>query len=231
MTVVGDVLRGFARIYVLRRAAEGPVYGLVLLEELQRRGYALGPGTLYPLLHGLEDQGLLARENRIVGGRVRKYYVLTPAGARTLADARSKIQGLVGDMLEIRRPARRGPVIHGAGERPPGLIRPDILRARLTARATRRTPVVIDVRDDEEYVAGHLPGARHIPADELAARYRELPGRRLHVTYCNMRHRDTARSVRAAALLREQGREAHALDGGFPAWAAAGYPVERGRPA
>jgi rhodanese-related sulfurtransferase len=90
---------------------------------------------------------------------------------------------------------------------------------------------VIDVRDDEEYVAGHIPGARHMPVDMLAARYGELPGRQLHVTYCNMRHRANARSLRAAALLRQRGRRARALAGGFPAWAAAGYPIERGLPA
>ncbi len=43
-----------------------------------------------------------------------------------------------------------------------------------------------------------------------------------------MRHRGSSRSERTAALLRESGYDAQALDGGFPAWEAAGYPVERG---
>jgi rhodanese-related sulfurtransferase len=43
-----------------------------------------------------------------------------------------------------------------------------------------------------------------------------------------MRHRGGSRSERAAALLRGSGYDARALDGGFPAWEAAGYPVERG---
>ena len=45
-----------------------------------------------------------------------------------------------------------------------------------------------------------------------------------------MRHRGHSRSERVAALLRESGYNARALDGGFPAWEAAGYPVERGQP-
>jgi len=43
-----------------------------------------------------------------------------------------------------------------------------------------------------------------------------------------MRHRGSSRSERAATLLRASGYDARALDGGFPAWEAAGYPVERG---
>jgi rhodanese-related sulfurtransferase len=45
-----------------------------------------------------------------------------------------------------------------------------------------------------------------------------------------MRHRGNSRSERAAALLRESGYDARALEGGFPAWQAAGYPVETGSP-
>jgi rhodanese-related sulfurtransferase len=43
-----------------------------------------------------------------------------------------------------------------------------------------------------------------------------------------MRHRGQSRSERTAKLLRESGYEAQALDGGFPAWKAAGYPIEEG---
>ncbi len=88
--------------------------------------------------------------------------------------------------------------------------------------------VVIDVRSAEEYEAGHVPGARRIPLDQLPGRFAELPAGRPVVTYCTMRHRGDSRGERAAALLRERGFQARALDGGLPAWAAAGYPVERG---
>src|SRR5262249_1893065 len=49
--------------------------------------------------------------------------------------------------------------------------------------------VVVDVRDPEEYVAGHVPGALNIPLDQLALRMAELPTGRLVVAYCNMHHR------------------------------------------
>jgi rhodanese-related sulfurtransferase len=90
-----------------------------------------------------------------------------------------------------------------------------------------RAPTIVDVRGADEYAAGHLPGARHVPAGELAQRLGELPRERPVVTYCTMRHRGDSRSERAAALLRARGYDARALDGGLPAWEAAGQPVER----
>lgn len=89
-------------------------------------------------------------------------------------------------------------------------------------------PVVVDVRDAAEYAAGHVPGARHIPAAELERRLNELPRDRPVVTYCSMRHRGNSRSERAAALLRANGYDASALDGGLPAWETAGGSVETG---
>ncbi|MEK7371548.1 MAG: PadR family transcriptional regulator [candidate division NC10 bacterium] len=109
---------GFIRIHVLHHAAEQPVYGLSLIEELRRHGYALSPGTLYPILHGLAEAGYLRLEKRVVGGRVRKYYTSTARGRRALTAARTQIKELVGEVLEHSpqpsspplpsRPASRG---------------------------------------------------------------------------------------------------------------------------
>ena len=90
---------GFVKIHVLHHAAQEPVYGMALLDELRRHGYELGPGTLYPLLHGLEATGYLTREDRVVGGKVRKYYAITDAGRLALAEARVKIAELVDEVL------------------------------------------------------------------------------------------------------------------------------------
>jgi rhodanese-related sulfurtransferase len=89
-------------------------------------------------------------------------------------------------------------------------------------------PTLIDVRAPEEFAAGHLPGARNIPADEVARHLAEIPRDRPVVTYCNMRHRGTSRGERAAELLRASGYQARALEGGFPGWQSAGNPVETG---
>src|SRR5262249_39198036 len=82
--MIRDFFLGFIRIHVLHHAAEGPVYGLWLIEELGRHGYALSPGTLYPILRDLADGGYLRLERRLVSGRVRKYYRITPGGRRAL---------------------------------------------------------------------------------------------------------------------------------------------------
>lgn len=91
---------GFVKIHVLHHAAQHPVYGLALIDELRRHGYALSPGTLYPLLRGLEEAGYLLREDRIVGGKVRKYYSITEQGRQALTEARKKIAELVHEVLE-----------------------------------------------------------------------------------------------------------------------------------
>jgi DNA-binding PadR family transcriptional regulator len=99
-----DFVLGFVKIHVLHHAAQEPVYGLALIEELRRHGYELGPGTLYPLLNGLAAAGYLAREERVVGGKVRKYYSITEAGLAALAEVKPKIEELVDEVLQGHGP-------------------------------------------------------------------------------------------------------------------------------
>jgi DNA-binding PadR family transcriptional regulator len=95
-----DFFLGFVKVHILHHAAQEPVYGLAMIEELQRHGYVLSPGTLYPLLHGLEAAGYLARSDRNVEGKVRKYYSITQAGSVALTEARMMIRELVDEVLE-----------------------------------------------------------------------------------------------------------------------------------
>ncbi len=90
---------GFIKLHILHHAGQEPVYGLWLIEELARHGYKLSPGTLYPTLHGLEEQGYLVSEKRVVRGRVRRYYRLTARGAAALAEARAKVAELAGEIM------------------------------------------------------------------------------------------------------------------------------------
>jgi len=53
------VYSGMMRLHVLHHATEGPIFGLGMVEELARHGYRISPGTLYPLLYGLEKKGYL----------------------------------------------------------------------------------------------------------------------------------------------------------------------------
>ncbi|MBI3972039.1 MAG: helix-turn-helix transcriptional regulator [Chloroflexi bacterium] len=99
-----DFFLGFIRIHVLHHACQEPVYGLQLIAELARHGYRLSPGTLYPVLHGLEKSGYLVREERVVDGKRRKYYRATPRGQEALAEAKARIAELVAEVLEDETP-------------------------------------------------------------------------------------------------------------------------------
>lgn len=79
---------------------------------------------------------------------------------------------------------------------------------------------LIDVREDDEWEAGHAPGAVHIPSGELADRLDELPDAEL-IVVC----RGGGRSARAVQWLASQGIDALNLDGGMRAWAAAGFEL------
>jgi PadR family transcriptional regulator PadR len=57
-----DIFAGLIRLHVLHHASREPIYGLEMIQELSRHGYRLGPGTLFPLLHGMEAQGLLVQK-------------------------------------------------------------------------------------------------------------------------------------------------------------------------
>lgn len=94
-----DLFLGFIRIHILFHAAEAPAFGIALMAELGRHGYRVGPGTLYPILHKLDREGYLRREERVIEGKVRKYCRATPAGARLLAQARVQLQELVAEAL------------------------------------------------------------------------------------------------------------------------------------
>lgn len=101
--LVRDIFLAFVRLHVLHHAAEGPIYGVEMIEELNRHGYQIGPGTMYPTLHALRDKGYLTEERRVVGGKVRKYYCITAMGQQALGLVRPKIRELVGEVLEERQ--------------------------------------------------------------------------------------------------------------------------------
>jgi DNA-binding PadR family transcriptional regulator len=95
-----DLYAGLIKLHLLHHAAKEPIFGLAMIEELGRHGYRLSPGTLYPILHGLEERGYLrAREER-VGRSMRRVYRATASGKRALAQAREKVRELFGELLE-----------------------------------------------------------------------------------------------------------------------------------
>jgi PadR family transcriptional regulator PadR len=88
-------------LHLLHHAGEAPIFGLEMIEELGRHGYALSAGTMYPILHRLEEGGLL-RSSLVLArdGRRRRMYRLTPSGRRALREAKQKVRELFGELFE-----------------------------------------------------------------------------------------------------------------------------------
>jgi DNA-binding PadR family transcriptional regulator len=95
-----DFYLGFIRIHILHHACQGMVYGLELMEELGRHGYSVGAGTLYPILHALEEKGYLSSQRQTVGGKMRRYYRATPLGESILKEASRQASELMREITE-----------------------------------------------------------------------------------------------------------------------------------
>jgi PadR family transcriptional regulator, regulatory protein PadR len=95
-----ELLGGFVRLHVLHHAAEGELYGHWMIEELGRHGCRMSPGTLYPLLDGLEKRGYLVSRRERAGRSIRRLYSATPLGREALAIARARLRELFREVGE-----------------------------------------------------------------------------------------------------------------------------------
>jgi len=101
-----------------------------------------------------------------------------------------------------------------------------VTRDELLARADDGTLLVLDVRPQEEYSAGHIPGAISVPLAELETRLAGLPPDAEIVAYCRGPY--CVLAPQALGLLRRNGFNARRLQDGLPEWRRAGLPVEVG---
>ena len=95
-----DLYSGLIRLHVLHHAVREPIFGLGMIDELARHGYRISPGSLYPLLHGLEKKGYLRPTEQRKGKSLRKVYRATPRGRTALAAAKSKVRELFRELIE-----------------------------------------------------------------------------------------------------------------------------------
>ena len=91
---------GLIRLHLLHHAAQEPIYGLAIIEELGRHGYRLSASTLYPILHGLEAKGYLTSSMRRIGRTVQRVYRATPGGRRARKSAKLKLSEVFGEVFE-----------------------------------------------------------------------------------------------------------------------------------
>lgn len=95
-----ELYGGLVRLHILYHASKEPIFGLGIIEELRRHGYSLSAGTLYPMLHSMEEAGYLRSTPRIVDGKTRRNYVITAKGRNALASAKEKVRELFGELFE-----------------------------------------------------------------------------------------------------------------------------------
>lgn len=89
----------FIELHILHHASVEELYGLWMIEELASHGYRVSASQLYPKFHALEKNGRLRRRERVVGGKVRKYYRATSSGKQYLRRQKSKLIELAAEVL------------------------------------------------------------------------------------------------------------------------------------
>jgi rhodanese-related sulfurtransferase len=184
------------------------------LQALERLVEETDPGLEHRLPREVELPRLgLARDvRRVLVGECDVSSAVALRYGETLFDAfdgRNEVRALALQSLANRL------WVHLASVRQNYLVLPQDVSKR------RSELHLLDVREQDEWDAGHIDGAQHIPLGELGARLAELPKDRLVVAVC----RSGSRSDRAAKGLRGNGLEAENLDGGVTAWSRAGLPL------
>ena len=203
---VGKVLGNPKRLELLDLLAQGPRS----VESLADAA-ALGMSTCSAHLQTLREAGLV--ESRRDGKRI--YYSLTGTDVAGLWEHLRRVAQAHRPHTELARRAYLGP------EDTTAVDTDELLR-----RLERGDVVLLDVRPEPEYAGGHLPGAIHIPLEDLAARFRELPRDREVIAYCRGQYCVLAHD--AVRLLNANGVDARRATDGVLEWRLAGVPIEAG---
>jgi rhodanese-related sulfurtransferase/predicted transcriptional regulator len=199
IAVMGKAFASPVRLELLDLLAQGP-------RSVDELAHASDQSTANASQHlqALHAAGLVARERdgmrvryRLAGDEtLRVWLALREASAAQLAEVERAAREYLGDEVEA------------------------IDRDELVARMARGDVVLVDVRPEEEYAAGHIDGARSIPIDELERRLSELPRGREVVAYC--RGPFCAYAHQAVRQMQAAGRKARRLEDGWPEWRLAG---------
>jgi rhodanese-related sulfurtransferase len=208
IAVMGKAFASPVRLELVDLLAQAPR----TVEELAR---VSGQSTANTSQHlqALHAAGMVTRTRE--GTRVR--YAI--AGDEALRLWLALRDASVAQLAEVERAARDylGAEVEAIG------------REELVARLGRGDVVLVDVRPQEEFAAGHIDGARSIPLDELERRLAELPVDREVVAYCRGPY--CAYAHEAVRRLQAAGRPARRLDEGWPEWRLAARPPTRTRAA
>lgn len=203
---VGKALGNPKRLELIDLLSQGPRR----VEDLAAAA-AVGMSTCSAHLQSLREAGLV--EARREGKRI--YYSLSGDDVAGLWEYLRRVAQAHRPHTELARRAYLGP------EDTDAVDTHELLR-----RLHRGDAVILDVRPEVEYAGGHLPGAVHIPLEELTERLAELPADREIVAYCRGRYCVMAHD--AVRVLNANGLHARRATDGLLEWRLAGLPVETG---
>ena len=204
---IGKALAHPCRLELVDLLSQGPRTVEVLAQQTQQ--------SLANTSHHLQ----VLRRARLVeaekAGLYVTYRLADPQVSRFFLDLRNLGEARLAEIEQVRRQYRdaRGGMESVDGE--------ELLR-----RVRRGEVTILDVRPAEEYLAGHIPGARSIPLAAINKRLAELPKHREVVAYCRGPY--CVMAVDAVELLRKRGYRAHRMELGVADWHARGWRVEKG---
>lgn len=92
------------RLHILHHACQGEIHGAWMRDELAEHGHDISPGTLYPILHQMETDGLVTSREDVVEGHTRRVYRATQAGHDELGRCRAALQELADEVLPSSSP-------------------------------------------------------------------------------------------------------------------------------
>jgi len=189
-----------------------------IYENLAGVAQALGHAHRLEILEHLAQGMQILRRARLVETERRGKHVLYRLAGDAEVVALIKALGRVGE----RNVAEIGRVVTDYFQARDALE--PVSRDDLVARLRDNLVTVLDVRPEDEFALGHLPGALNIPLAELERRLGELPKSREVIAYCRGPY--CVLSFEAVAALRARGYRVRRLEDGYPEWKAAGLPVE-----
>jgi len=217
MSMPNPKLALFAQFAAVAKALAHP-HRLELLEQLaqgERSVELLGDRTGLSIANASQHLQHMRRAGLVANRRDGKfiYYRLADDSVLNLL---SSLHGIAErNLAEVERLVRN--YFHARDELEP------ITREELLRRSRTREVTVLDVRPEDEFALGHLPGAVNIPLRELEARLAELNHAQEIVAYCRGPY--CLLSYEAVAALRARGFNVRRLQDGLPEWRAAGLPV------
>ena len=97
--ILRKLFLAFMRIHILHHAKKEPFFGLWMMEELRSHGYEISSGTIYPILHNMEEDGILETQEKVIEGKVRKYYLITDKGEKILKEAEERTKELFEEII------------------------------------------------------------------------------------------------------------------------------------